>query len=69
MSIESRSNRPSLFTAGAVMLLLSLLLFWLPILGPLVAGFIGGRMTRSPGRGLALAVLPAVAIGIVVRWS
>lgn len=56
----------SLLAAGAVMLVLSLLLFWLPIVGPLIAGGVGGRMAGTPGRGLALAVIPAVAMALLI---
>lgn len=67
-STVDRGNRPqsSLLAAGATMLGLSLLLFWLPILGPAIAGAVGGRMAGSPGRGVLLALLPAVAVGIVI---
>ena len=48
------------------MLGLSLLLFWLPIVGPLIAGYVGGRMAGGVGRAVTLAVLPAVAMGLLV---
>ena len=48
------------------MLGLSLLLSWVPAVGPFVAGFVGGRKAGSPGRGLLAALLPAlVAAGVV----
>ncbi len=48
------------------MLALSLLLFWLPIAGPFIAGGVGGRMAGSPGRGIALALIPAVLMGLMI---
>lgn len=48
------------------MLLLAVLLSWLPILGPLVAGFVGGRMIGDEKRALAVALIPAVALAIVL---
>lgn len=48
------------------MLVLSLALFWLPVLGPLIAGGVGGRMAGSAGRGVLLALLPAVATAAVI---
>jgi hypothetical protein len=67
MSTERTHQRsPSLFAAAGVMLALSLLLFWLPILGPLIAGVIGGRMAGTVGRALALAVLPAIAMAVLI---
>lgn len=48
------------------MAVLSLLLFWLPLLGPLIAGFVGGRAAGSASRGLLAAVLPAAALCFVL---
>lgn len=46
------------------MLLISLLLFWLPVLGGLIAGFVGGRKAGSVGSAVLAVFLPA----IVVFW-
>ncbi len=43
-----------------------MLLFWLPILGPLIAGFVGGRAAGTVGRALAAAFMPAVLLGALV---
>lgn len=54
---------------GAVwMLLLSVLLSWLPILGPLIAGFVGGRMIGDERRSLMVALIPAVLLALVL-WG
>ena len=45
---------------------LSLLLFWLPVAGPLIAGFVGGRKAGSIGRAILAVFLPAVLLGIMV---
>ncbi len=45
------------------MLVLSVLLFWLPILGPLIAGFVGGRKSGSVGNAILAALLPGLVIG------
>lgn len=42
------------------MAVLSVLLFWAPLVGPLVAGFVGGRMAGGTGPAVLAAVLPAV---------
>ncbi len=45
---------------------LSIVLIWLPVLGPLIAGFVGGRRAVTVGKALAAAFAPAVLVGIVV---
>lgn len=52
----------SLVMAMIWMAVLSLLLFWLPLLGPLLAGFVGGRTAGSGSRGLLAALLPAAVL-------
>jgi hypothetical protein len=44
------------------MSLLSILLFWLPFLGPLVAGIIGGKKAGSLGNAVAAAFLPGTFV-------
>lgn len=51
---------------GAVwMFVLSLLLFWLPVFGPLIAGFVGGRKAGSVGSAIAAVFVPAIALGVL----
>ena len=40
------------------MCVISLLLFWLPGLGPLLAGIVGGKVAGGVGPGLVAALLP-----------
>lgn len=47
------------------MLLISLLLFWLPVLGPLIGGFVGGRKADGLGSAILAALLPAVIVGVI----
>lgn len=48
---------------GAVwMIILSLLLFWLPAFGPLIAGIVGGKVAGGVGSGLLAALLPAFVL-------
>ncbi|MGH8901450.1 MAG: hypothetical protein ACRDYA_07150 [Egibacteraceae bacterium] len=51
---------------GLTMILLSLLLFWLPLLGPLIAGFAGGWIIRRPGLAMAVTLLPEIMLGLVI---
>ena len=46
------------------MLVLSILLFWLPVAGPLIAGFVGGRKSGSVGNAIVAAILPGLLIGM-----
>lgn len=60
------AERSSILAASLWMVVLSLLLFWLPTFGPLIAGYIGGRKAGSVGRGLAAALLPMLVLGVMI---
>jgi hypothetical protein len=45
---------------------LALLLFWLPVAGPFIAGFVGGVKAGTIGRAVAAVFLPAIGIGVMV---
>ena len=47
------------------MFLLSLLLFWLPVFGPLLAGFVGGKKAGGIGSALGAVFLPALLLGLL----
>lgn len=51
---------------------LSLLLFWMPVAGPLVAGLVGGWKGRTPGNALLAVFVPAVLLAALtfaaVAW-
>ena len=60
-------DRPgSLISATLWMFLLSILLFWMPVLGPLIAGFVGGRKAGSFGTAILAAILPGLVVGGVL---
>lgn len=59
-------TRGSLVMAMIWMAVLSLLLFWLPLLGPLLAGFVGGRTAGSASQGLLAAILPTAVLCFVL---
>ncbi|UCD53021.1 MAG: hypothetical protein JSW27_10350 [Phycisphaerales bacterium] len=46
------------------MFFISLLLFWLPVFGPLIAGFVGGKKAGGVGAALGAVFLPALVFGI-----
>ncbi len=45
---------------------LTLLLFWLPIIGPFIAGLVGGVKAGSVKRALLAVFVPGVMIGVMV---
>lgn len=62
----SKTRSGELLQGGLWMLVLAIFLSWLPILGPLVAGFVGGRMVGEEKRALAVALVPAVLLAGVL---
>ena len=51
-------------TRGIIwMLFISVLLFWLPIIGPLIAGIIGGKKSGGVGAAIMAVFLPAFIVG------
>ncbi len=59
-------QRGSLSSATLWMIGLSILLFWLPTVGPLIAGFVGGRKAGDVGTAILAAILPAIVIGALL---
>jgi hypothetical protein len=55
--------RGSVFWGAVWMLLLSMLLFWLPGIGSLIAGVVGGKVAGSVGRAFLASLLPSIALG------
>ncbi len=48
------------------MFLISLLLFWLPLLGPFLAGLVGGKKSGGVGAAVAAVFLPGIVFGIAL---
>ncbi len=44
---------------------LLLVLFWLPVFGPLIAGLVGGWKAGTVGRAIAAVFLPALLTGLM----
>lgn len=51
------------------MAVISLLLFWLPALGPLIAGIVGGKVAGGAGAGLLAALLPGILLALVLFFA
>ena len=57
-------NRPGSVASAIIwMFILSVLLFWLPVAGPLIAGFVGGRKAGSLANAMLAVFLPAILFG------
>ncbi len=57
---QAAEGKGTLGRAVAWMLVLSVLLFWLPVLGMFIAGLVGGRKAGGLGTALLAAFLPAL---------
>lgn len=62
---RSRRSGGSTVVGGTAMLVLAIVLSWLPILGPAIAGFVGGRIIARPGPALVVALIPAVVLAVL----
>jgi hypothetical protein len=63
---KATAKKGGLGRAMAWMFVLSLLLFWLPVLGMFIAGLVGGRKAGSVGTALVAVLLPAVVVAGVM---
>lgn len=56
----------SFWSASKYVLILSLMLWWLPMFGQMIAGYVGGRRAGGPWKGVAASILPVVCLYAVV---
>lgn len=56
----------SIGSAMVWMFVISILLFWIPILGSLIAGFVGGRKAGSVGSAIVAVFLPGIIFFVVL---
>lgn len=59
------SNR-GVWPAWLIMFVLSLLLGWLPFIGPAIAGWIGGYQAGATGPAIVAALIPSVIVTALV---
>jgi hypothetical protein len=59
-------GKGSILAAALWMIGLSIVLFWLPVLGPLIAGVVGGRVAGGVGRAVLAALLPVLILAVLV---
>lgn len=60
----STDQNGSIVGAMFWMFLISLLLFWLPVIGPLLAGVVGGKKAGGIGAALMAVFLPGILLGV-----
>ena len=61
------ANSTGSIGAGIVwMFIISILLFWLPVIGPLLAGLVGGKKSGGVGNAVAAVFLPGVVFGLLL---
>lgn len=56
----------SFWSASKYVLVLSLMMWWLPMFGQMIAGYVGGRRAGGPWKGVAASIIPVVAIWAVM---
>lgn len=67
---EQTDSSGSILAGMIWMAVLSLLLFWLPVLGPLLAGLVGGKKAGGVGAALMAVFLPGVILaGLLFVFS
>jgi hypothetical protein len=59
-------GKGNLTRAMAWMFVLSILLFWLPVLGMFIAGLVGGKKAGGVGTAVGAVLLPAAVVGAVM---
>jgi len=56
----------SFWSASKYVLILSLMLWWLPMFGQMIAGYVGGRRAGGPWKGVVASIIPVFAIWAVM---
>src|SRR5712691_1772323 len=60
------ARKGSVLSGMIWMALLSLLLFWLPVIGPFVAGVVGGKKSGGVAAAIAAVFLPGILFGVLL---
>ena len=56
----------SFWSASKYVLILSLMLWWLPMFGQMIAGYVGGRRAGGPWKGVLASIFPVVCLYAVM---
>jgi len=62
----SGTEHGSIAKAVLWMFVISVLLFWLPVAGPMIAGVVGGKKAGGVGAAIFAALLPALAAAVLL---
>jgi hypothetical protein len=62
MSVDFSVERGGVVRGSLWMLFILVLLFWLPVFGPLLAGAVGGKKAGGVGTAIAAVFLPCVLL-------
>jgi hypothetical protein len=62
----ANERKGSILSAVIWMVLISLLLFWLPVIGPLIAGIVGGKKAGGVASALIAVFLPGIMFGVAL---
>jgi hypothetical protein len=61
--MADQAKKGSIASGVFWMFLISVLLFWLPVLGPLIAGIVGGKKSGGVLAAIAAVFLPGLVFG------
>ena len=64
--MDQPTRHGSVLSAIGWMFVLEILLFWIPFVGSLIAGFVGGKKAGGLGNALVAVFLPIVIFSIVL---
>jgi len=65
----AEANNGSMIMGMIWMLVLSLLLFWLPAFGSLIAGIVGGKGAGGVVSGILAALLPGILLALALFFG
>ena len=66
---SSPKKKGSILSGITWMFIISLLLFWLPVTGPFIAGVVGGKKSGSVGSSILAVFLPGIILGLFLFIS
>jgi hypothetical protein len=64
--MAEEKKKGSITAAIVWMFLISAILFWLPVLGPLIAGVVGGKKAGGVGPAISAVFLPGIIFALLL---